>query len=299
MESKKITLLIYILSICLPSLFSQENPDPVFDYFYGEAFKIPARYKMPGYHEKIRNLEKAGEIKLKEIRVPESDYKKPFPGLEFMHRFAIIFNSKMAVAKKAIYVFSLNSDDGSRLWIDGREIIENDQTHKMRFKSDTVLLEKGNYPIKLWYFQGFPDRYGIEFNAHFYKEYDPGTDGKYVPFSAVPKLVFNNTNLPFASNSYYLEEKGMSVMDSLAAQLNQSKIKRITINGHTDNVGTEIYNQQLSVKRANTIKSELIKRLDNNYIGFEINGFGESDPVTTNENENGRSKNRRVEIIIE
>lgn len=299
MKFQKTLLLILFLSSYTSFVFSQENFDPVFDYFYGEAFKIPARTKIPGYHKKIRNFEKAGETKLKQIQVPEQNYRNPFPGLKFMHRFAIIFKSEMTIPKKAVYVFSLNSDDGSRFWIGDKEIINHDGEHQMEFKSDTVLLEKGNYPIKIWYYQGFPDRYGLEFNGHFYKEYDPTLDKNFALTPPTPTLVFDNANLPFATNSYYLEEKGMAVMDSLAFKLNQATIKKITINGHTDNIGTEIYNQQLSLKRANTIKQTLLARLENNYIEFETNGFGETEPIKTNENEKGRSLNRRVEIIIE
>ncbi|MEO1260518.1 MAG: OmpA family protein [Bacteroidota bacterium] len=291
---------VFFLLLCLFPLkiFTQHIANPAFAPFQGEVFKIPARAKISGYHENIRNFEKAGKITLEKINVPEVNYKMPFPQLEFMHRFAIVFTSEMIVAEKAVYVFSLNSDDGSRFWIGNNEVINNDGTHQMRFKSDTVLLDKGTYPVKLWFFQGFPDRYGLEFNAVFYKKYNLAEEKEYALVSAVPKLVFNNTNLPFASNSFYLEKRGQAVIDSLAVQLNKVYVNQIIINGHTDNIGSDVYNRALSLRRAETIKRELKKRLKNKKIKFELNGFGESEPIEKNGTVEGRSKNRRVEIII-
>lgn len=281
-----------------PTCFTQNTLNPTFSEFKGTSYKIPARQKIIGYGEFIYQCEMAGTTVLEEINIPECNYKTPFPGLEFMHRFGIIFESEMTISKKAVYVFSLNSDDGSILWINNKKIIDNDRTHKMTIKSDTIILEKGSYPIKIWYFQGFPDRYGIEFKSTFYEEYDPEKDREFSPLTADSKKVFTSTMLPFETNSYYLTNKGMQTMDSLAAVLNTLEIKKISIAGHTDSIGPEDFNLQLSIKRATTIQKEFIKRLENKKIEFVTNGFGESQPVTTNKTELGRSKNRRVEINI-
>jgi outer membrane protein OmpA-like peptidoglycan-associated protein len=72
---------------------------------------------------------------------------------------------------------------------------------------------------------------------------------------------------------------------------------KIEISGHTDNVGTEQYNVELSEKRARSVYNYLIdKGIDPKRLSYE--GYGESDPIATNETEEGRAKNRRTEIKI-
>ena len=65
--------------------------------------------------------------------------------------------------------------------------------------------------------------------------------------------------------------------------------------GHTDNVGTDAYNQKLSEKRAQAVVDYLVEKgIDLNRIPAK--GFGESHPVTGNDTPEGRQLNRRVEI---
>ena len=295
------SILIILLALVLSTFqcFSQNILNPVFTPFKGVVYKIPTRQKVIGYGEFIYDLEKAGEVSMKKINVPDSYYKTPFPGLEFMHRFGIIFNSEMTIAEKGVYIFSLNSDDGTILWINGNKIIDNDGTHEMTEVSDTVLLDKGNYPIKIWYFQGFPDRYGIEFEAIYHKEHEPEEDKKYVLAPTRSKYIFDNTRLPFKTNSIELSEKGIQTVDSLAKKLAQHNFEKIIINGHTDDVGTNEYNMNLSLKRAESIKKLLAKKLKNRNVKYEVNGLGENEPIASNRTESNRARNRRVEIIVE
>ena len=82
-----------------------------------------------------------------------------------------------------------------------------------------------------------------------------------------------------------------------------AKGRAIAIEGHTDSVGTEEYNMELSKKRAATVQRELL--FSNVSQGrTQIKGFGESNPIVPNtnadgsDNPEGRAKNRRVEFII-
>lgn len=71
----------------------------------------------------------------------------------------------------------------------------------------------------------------------------------------------------------------------------------VKINGHTDNKGTKQYNQELSEKRAKVVYDYMIKRgIDKNRLSYE--GFGLERPIATNDTEEGRSQNRRVEFEI-
>jgi len=72
---------------------------------------------------------------------------------------------------------------------------------------------------------------------------------------------------------------------------------RIAVEGHTDNVGTDLYNEKLSVRRAEAVFRYLV----NHGIAperMEVIGYGESRPVTENDSESGRAQNRRVELRV-
>jgi OOP family OmpA-OmpF porin len=67
--------------------------------------------------------------------------------------------------------------------------------------------------------------------------------------------------------------------------------------GHTDSIGTDEYNQKLSVRRAESVKAYLVsKGVEQNRVYTE--GKGKKQPVATNKTKEGRQKNRRVEIEV-
>ena len=67
--------------------------------------------------------------------------------------------------------------------------------------------------------------------------------------------------------------------------------------GHTDSIGTDAYNQRLSVRRAEAVKAYLVsKGIEKNRVYTE--GKGEKQPVADNKTAEGRAKNRRVEIEV-
>ncbi len=89
----------------------------------------------------------------------------------------------------------------------------------------------------------------------------------------------------------------MNTIDKLAKFLAEYPNKTVLIEGHTDNIGSEEYNQKLSEQRALAVKNALIQ------VGVDASridtvGLGESSPITDNSTEAGRLKNRRVEIVI-
>ena len=83
----------------------------------------------------------------------------------------------------------------------------------------------------------------------------------------------------------------------MAKALEENPDIRIKIDGYTDFIGSEGYNLELSVKRADAIKDYLANRgvkLSN----ISIEGYGKQNPIASNQTEKGRAKNRRVEFII-
>ncbi len=86
-------------------------------------------------------------------------------------------------------------------------------------------------------------------------------------------------------------------LDQLAQFLTSHPERRVQIDGYTDSVGTESYNQDLSQRRADTVKSALIARgIDPSRIGTQ--GYGKGFPVADNTDSGGRQLNRRVEVVI-
>jgi len=101
----------------------------------------------------------------------------------------------------------------------------------------------------------------------------------------------------FETDSYKLKDKHYSQLDSLSKFLLRHPTLEVNITGHTDNTGNERHNVTLSMHRAETVSHYLInKGVSDEKIFFE--GLGSSHPIQGNETEEGRSKNRRVEILI-
>jgi outer membrane protein OmpA-like peptidoglycan-associated protein len=86
-------------------------------------------------------------------------------------------------------------------------------------------------------------------------------------------------------------------LDQLAQFLTEHPERRVQIDGFTDSVGTDSYNQDLSQRRADAVKTALITRgIDPSRIGSQ--GYGKSFPVANNVDSGGRQLNRRVEVVI-
>jgi outer membrane protein OmpA-like peptidoglycan-associated protein len=86
-------------------------------------------------------------------------------------------------------------------------------------------------------------------------------------------------------------------LDQLAQFLVAHPERRVQIDGFTDSVGTDAYNEDLSQRRADAVKSALLSRgVDAARIGTE--GYGKSYPVANNNDSGGRQLNRRVEVVI-
>ena len=71
----------------------------------------------------------------------------------------------------------------------------------------------------------------------------------------------------------------------------------LQVEGHTDSVGTDDYNQQLSEKRAGAVRDYLVQQ-SISAEAIEARGFGKTEPVASNDTPEGRQQNRRVEMVI-
>ena len=92
-----------------------------------------------------------------------------------------------------------------------------------------------------------------------------------------------------------VKPEAAQILDRLVAFMNENKDKRAELAGHTDNVGSDAYNQRLSERRVASVRDYVVKKgVDSSRISGQ--GFGESKPIADNKTADGRAKNRRVEI---
>lgn len=104
-------------------------------------------------------------------------------------------------------------------------------------------------------------------------------------------------NVAFEFNSDTILPKYYSDLDQLGEVLAQYAQGTIEISGHTDNVGPDPYNHMLSAKRAESVKRYLVQRFSVNAERLRTMGYGKSLPRVTNDTPEGRSINRRVEVM--
>jgi outer membrane protein OmpA-like peptidoglycan-associated protein len=87
-------------------------------------------------------------------------------------------------------------------------------------------------------------------------------------------------------------------LERVAAIITRYPTARILISGHTSSEGSTAYNQDLSEKRAASVQAFLSTRIGTLRYTNEAHGSGESRPIASNQTEEGRERNRRVEILI-
>ena len=90
----------------------------------------------------------------------------------------------------------------------------------------------------------------------------------------------------------------MALLDSFCRAIKKFKVAHIAVEGHTDSVGTDEHNQELSINRATAVANYLMAHKAATLDQLEVNGFGKYRPVATNDTPDGRQQNRRVEIIL-
>ena len=147
----------------------------------------------------------------------------------------------------------------------------------------------------------------------------PGCDGAIVPVVApaapvavappvaapavVPGAPPAATKVTYAADAFFdfdksvIKPAGKEKLDDLIGKIKDINLEVIIAVGHTDSVGSDSYNQKLSVRRSEAVKAYLVsKGIEKNRVYTE--GKGEKQPVADNKTAEGRAKNRRVEIEV-
>src|SRR5688572_4824601 len=110
-------------------------------------------------------------------------------------------------------------------------------------------------------------------------------------------LVLTLGDVLFDTNQSTLKASAHGTLDRLAMALRENAGRKVLIEGHTDNVGSDENNQRLSERRAQSVQSALMQR-DVARGQMTALGKGENFPIASNESADGRQSNRRVELIF-
>ena len=123
------------------------------------------------------------------------------------------------------------------------------------------------------------------------------------PAPAAPPPPPAATKVTYAADAFFdfnksvLKPEGKAKLDDLTSKVKDINLEVIIAVGHTDSIGSDAYNQKLSVRRSEAVKAYLVsKGIEKNRVYTE--GKGEKQPVADNKTTEGRAKNRRVEIEV-
>jgi len=115
------------------------------------------------------------------------------------------------------------------------------------------------------------------------------------PVPTKEKIVLRGVHFDF--NKANIRDDAKPILNQAAETLKEHGNITVTVEGHTDSIGTEAYNQKLSVRRADAVRDYLAAQgVDASRM--TVVGKGESDPVASNDTADGRAQNRRVELLV-
>ena len=117
------------------------------------------------------------------------------------------------------------------------------------------------------------------------------------PAPAPEKPDYNFANIQFEFNSGVLKTASFAILDQASSEMKKDPTKKFILNGHSSAEGTVEHNMSLSVDRANAVKSYLVNA-GIPEANLSIKGYGATQPMTSNDTEEGKVLNRRVEIKL-
>lgn len=119
------------------------------------------------------------------------------------------------------------------------------------------------------------------------------------PAPVVKELVTINLNVEFDTAKSVVKEKYHNNVKKVADFMKEFPDTNAVIEGHTDNVGKEDYNQKLSESRANSVRQYLIDKFGIDGSRLSAVGYGYSKPIASNDTAEGKQKNRRVVAVMQ
>ena len=170
------------------------------------------------------------------------------------------------------------------------------QQHLVLLKQDLQLLEK-------YRDEGVPAHLGLGlYRADLYipklKALMPKDPPPLKPEPVKPVVITLDSLALFETGQFELKNNANKALIGALKAIESHPDTRILVEGHTDNVGNPVSNQQLSEKRAQSVKDWLVISSNVPESRFEVKGSGDTKPIADNQTEEGKAKNRRVEIIL-
>ncbi|HET7463378.1 MAG TPA: OmpA family protein [Longimicrobium sp.] len=307
MISKTLAFAAVLVAATAP-LAAQDNPRA-----FGTAGNTPFALKGQIYYldegadhlPDFSTLRPVGTISTTVLNIPTQSFEQGFPGVtDRFEWFALDYKGAFAVPARDTYRFRLTSDDGSRLLIDGREVIANDGIHGETAVEGTAELDEGVHSIEVQYFQGPRTEVALVLEmARGGEEYQPMDFARYGAATFRDegnRLVAQlGGNVLFDTNSAALKPQAVAALDELLTSMIQPYPNaKVTVEGHTDNVGGDAQNQQLSEARAQSVVQWLTQH-GVPAARLEAHGYGKTRPAFPNDTPANRARNRRIEIIVQ
>lgn len=282
----KLTLFFFLMFTNI-LLFAQSMS---YTTFKGKAYKYPSQMKYiqfeEDYHDRYPLL---SEFSWDSIHVDQRDTDKGFPDVDYQGAFGIMFSSVLTIETTSMYRFAITSDDGSIVWIDGKKVLDNDYSNGMHMKEDTIALRPGDYRVKVWYYQAYPTMFGVIYESN--------------PVVGEVKFDIDTITIDhdflFEIGRKDLKEGSSLYLDRIGQVVLSYPQVKISIVGHTDDLGRPEKNLKLSWLRAESVKKYLMANFEHTGAIYSTKGVGETVPIANNDLAEGRAKNRRVEILIE
>ncbi len=157
-----------------PSVLASASPSPSNPFgqtddgmsngLVGEVYELT--YNIPKLPTDFESYPHKATILVKNLNVPNRSFSEGFPDVpELFEWFGIVFSGRIIIPLSGTYNFKLNSDDGSKLFINDQLVIDNDGQHSQAAKTGSIYLSQGVHKIVVQYFQG--PRYHIALELFF------------------------------------------------------------------------------------------------------------------------------------
>lgn len=236
-----------------------------------------------------------------------------FPGITNRFEwFAIDYRGPIYVAKTGTYAFRLGSDDGSVLSIDGQRVVNLDGLHPWRFAAGKADLTEGDHDFRLAYMQGPAATLGLQLLVtppgakeqvfslqDFSRDVVESRSSLIVTEDTTEIRINVGAQVLFDTGQYLLRPAATEPLRKLATLVQSYPGWPIVIEGHTDSVGTTDSNQKLSENRARAVVDWLEANSSIPAGCFTAKAYGETKPIATNDTDEGRQQNRRVEVKLQ
>ena len=258
-------------------------------------------------------LKDVGSVHSGEWDISPRSFQLGFPGVtDRFEWFAVDYRGKIYVAKGGHYKFRNLSDDGAMFYLDGQPVLENDGLHSAAEATGEVDLKQGEHELRLSYFQGPRDWIALQLWVT-----PPGGAERIFRVAEFNKAVIAargrlqteetpdgigvklGSEFLFEFDKATLRATAEGSLKTLATLVQAYPGYPLLIEGHTDNVGSREYNQKLSDERARSVAHWLTTRGGISAACITSNGYGLEKPIAANDSEDGRQKNRRVEVHLQ